>query len=166
MNILQRGNAAIGRLEQLLNLPDSIADNGREQTHGYDITVNHLTFHYPDTEQAALSQVSFELKQQQVLGIAGATGSGKSTLLQLLMRYWDTQEGDILLGSKAIQHIPLDTLRSHYAYVPQDAFLFSTSIMEIFAWVAQMPAMKKSTKPLALPQWMPIFASFQKAIKR
>ncbi|WP_456294952.1 ABC transporter transmembrane domain-containing protein [Vibrio sp. AK197] len=130
MNILQRGNAAIGRLEQLLNLPDSIADNGREQTHGYDITVNHLTFHYPDTEQAALSQVSFELKQQQVLGIAGATGSGKSTLLQLLMRYWDTQEGDILLGSKAIQHIPLDTLRSHYAYVPQDAFLFSTNIME------------------------------------
>ncbi|WP_428773318.1 ABC transporter ATP-binding protein [Vibrio sp.] len=130
MNILQRGNAAIGRLEELLNLPDSISDQGKSEPQGYDITVDQLSFHYPDTEQAALSNISVHLAQNQVLGIAGATGAGKSTLLHLLMRYWEAEHGSIQVGNTAIESIPLSRLRNLYAYVPQDAFLFSMSIME------------------------------------
>lgn len=130
MNILQRGNAAVGRLEALLNLPDSISDQGKQDATGYDIHVDQMTFQYPDTTQPALHNISLQLKENQVLGIAGATGSGKSTLLQLLMRYWEAGEGKLEVGQTPIQSIPLTQLRSLYAYVPQDAFLFSMSIME------------------------------------
>lgn len=130
MNIIQRGNAAIHRLETILNLLDSIPDHGKTHPVGYRVRFNHVSFSYTDAVRLDISNVSFDIKEDQVLGIAGSTGAGKSTLLQLLMRYWDHQQGNILIGDTPIQEIPLTYLRSQYAYVPQDAFLFSTTIAE------------------------------------
>ncbi|MCG6369033.1 ABC transporter ATP-binding protein [Vibrio fluvialis] len=130
MNILQRGNAAIGRLEALLNLPDSINDQGTTEPAGYALAIEHVSFHYPETGQPSLSNISLQLGENRVLGIAGATGAGKSTLLHLLMRYWEAEQGSIEVSGIPIQSIPLPALRNLYAYVPQDAFLFSMSIME------------------------------------
>ncbi|EPS3421399.1 ABC transporter ATP-binding protein [Vibrio fluvialis] len=130
MNILQRGNAAIGRLEELLNLPDSINDQGSIEPAGYALAIEHVSFHYPETGQPSLSNISLQVGENRVLGIAGATGAGKSTLLHLLMRYWEAEQGSIEVSGIPIQSIPLPALRNLYAYVPQDAFLFSMSIME------------------------------------
>lgn len=130
MNILQRGNAAIGRLEELLNLPDSINDQGTTEPAGYALAIEHVSFHYPETGQPSLSNISLQLGENRVLGIAGATGAGKSTLLHLLMRYWEAEQGSIEVSGIPIQSIPLPALRNLHAYVPQDAFLFSMSIME------------------------------------
>ncbi len=130
MNILQRGSAAIERLEELSTLPDSIADCGHLSPAGYDLTIDSLTFRYPDSHQDSLKKISLSVKERHVLGIAGATGSGKSTLLQLLMRYWDSPPGSIRMAKTPIQEIPLEQLRAHYAYVPQDAFLFSATLSE------------------------------------
>ncbi|EKO3476001.1 TPA: ABC transporter ATP-binding protein [Vibrio fluvialis] len=130
MNILQRGNAAIGRLEELLNLPDSINDQGTTEPAGYALAIEHVSFHYPETGQPSLSNISLQLGENRVLGIAGATGAGKSTLLHLLMRYWEAEQDSIEVSGIPIQSIPLPALRNLYAYVPQDAFLFSMSIME------------------------------------
>ncbi|MCH1918055.1 ATP-binding cassette domain-containing protein [Shewanella sp. A3A] len=130
MNIIQRGNAAIERLDGLLNLPDTISDSGKQQPNGYQLTVNQLTFAYPESDRPSLQQVSFTLPEQHTLGIAGATGSGKSTLIQLLMRYWESPDDSIRLGGVPLQQLPLASLRGSYAYVPQDSFLFSSSILE------------------------------------
>ncbi|QSX32919.1 ATP-binding cassette domain-containing protein [Shewanella avicenniae] len=130
MNIIQRGNAAIERLDELLNLPDTIADNGQQTAAGYQLQLNDLAFHYPATQQANLQRINLLLPQNHTLGVAGATGAGKSTLVQLLMRYWEVEHGSIRLGDVPIQQLPLSSLRGMYAYVPQDAFLFSTSIIE------------------------------------
>ncbi|EKO3917365.1 ATP-binding cassette domain-containing protein [Vibrio fluvialis] len=130
MNILQRGNAAIGRLEELLNLPDSINDQGTTEPAGYALAIEHVSFHYPETGQPSLSNISLQVGENRVLGIAGATGAGKSTLLHLLMRYWEAEQGSIEVSGIPIQSISLPALRNLYAYVPQDAFLFSMSIME------------------------------------
>ncbi|EPI8558540.1 ABC transporter ATP-binding protein [Vibrio fluvialis] len=130
MNILQRGNAAIGRLEELLNLPDSINDQGTTEPAGYALAIEHVSFHYPETGQPSLSNISLQVGENRVLGIAGATGAGKSTLLHLLMRYWEAEQGSIEVSGIPIQSIPLPAQRNLYAYVPQDAFLFSMSIME------------------------------------
>lgn len=130
MNIIQRGNAAIERVNQLLTLPDSIQDNGDKQPTSYDLQVKGLTFSYPDNDISAIEDLSFTLPSNHVLGIVGTTGSGKSTLLQLLMRYWECDENAITIGDIPVQSMSLSTLRGLYAYVPQDSFLFSTSIIE------------------------------------
>ncbi|MBD0787293.1 ATP-binding cassette domain-containing protein [Vibrio sp. Y2-5] len=130
MNILQRGNAAIGRLESLLKLPDSVVDKGTQMPDGYALAVKDLTFDYPDTNQSTLKNLSLTVEPNRVLGVTGATGSGKSTLLHLLMRYWESTQGDISVSGVSIADIPLAKLRGLYAYVPQDAFLFSMTIME------------------------------------
>ncbi|WP_028579590.1 ABC transporter ATP-binding protein [Desulfogranum japonicum] len=130
LNILQRGSAAIERLEELLTLPDSIPDCGKSAPTGYEITVSNLTFSYPDSSLPSLKDINFTLKENRVLGITGATGAGKSTLLQLLMRYWETPPDTIRLADSLLQDIPLKHLRANYAYVPQDAFLFSATIRE------------------------------------
>ncbi|WPC73843.1 ABC transporter ATP-binding protein [Vibrio porteresiae] len=130
MNILQRGNAAIGRLHELISLPDSIQDTGTELPQGYAIHIDGLTFHYPQSTQPSLKEVHLSIPEHHVMGIAGVTGSGKSTLLQLLMRYWETDNECIQLGGYPINQLRLTELRAQFAYVPQDSFLFSTSILE------------------------------------
>lgn len=130
MNILQRGNAAIERLEELLQLPDTIADLGQQSPDGYDLAVEKLTFHYPGNHHPNLKSISLQLEENHTMGIAGATGAGKSTLLRLLMRYWESPEGSIRMAGVPVQNITLQQLRARYAYVPQDAFLFSTTLIE------------------------------------
>lgn len=130
MNIIQRGNAAAGRLHELLTIDDSIQDLGQKEPQNYTIEVQALNFSYPQTNTLTLNNIDFKLPEQQVLGIAGPTGSGKSTLLQLLMRYWEVENGTIRIGEQIIKEYKLNSLRGLFAYVPQDSFLFSTSIIE------------------------------------
>ncbi|WP_342607670.1 ABC transporter ATP-binding protein [Vibrio tritonius] len=130
MNILQRGNAAVGRLHELITLPDSIQDTGTETPSGYQVDINGLSFRYPNTNHPSLKDIYLTIPEHHVIGIAGVTGAGKSTLLQLLMRYWETEKDCIQLGGYPITQLRLTELRAQFAYVPQDSFLFSTSILE------------------------------------
>ncbi|MDC0611675.1 ABC transporter transmembrane domain-containing protein [Vibrio sp.] len=130
MNILQRGNAAIGRLEEVFSLPDSIKDKGNLIPSGYDIELKDLSFSYPESSNVVLDGISFQHPENKTLGIAGPTGSGKSTLLQLLMRYWESSNGSLRFAGQPIEQYQLSSLRQQFAYVPQDAFLFSVSILE------------------------------------
>ncbi len=130
MNILQRGSAAIERLDELLELEDSIVDHGQLTPQGYALKINKMTFYYPQSAQPSVKDISLSIPENKVLGIVGTTGSGKSTLLQLLMRYWEPSSGTISMDNFALADIPLEQLRARYAYVPQDAFLFSTSLKE------------------------------------
>ncbi|MCA2015638.1 ATP-binding cassette domain-containing protein [Vibrio tritonius] len=130
MNILQRGNAAVGRLHELITLPDSIQDTGTQTPSGYRVDINGLSFRYPNTNHPSLKDIYLTIPEHHVIGIAGVTGAGKSTLLQLLMRYWETEKDCIQLGGYPITQLRLTELRAQFAYVPQDSFLFSTSILE------------------------------------
>ncbi len=133
LNIVERGSAAFKRVDSLLQLPDSIADAATAVPEGAELRVKGLGFTYPDTRQPALQQIDLRLAPGQVLGVVGPTGAGKSTLIQLLMRYWEAQQGEILLAGKALAQLQLAAVRGAYAYVPQDAFLFSISIAENIA---------------------------------
>ncbi|GAA3532512.1 ABC transporter transmembrane domain-containing protein [Zobellella aerophila] len=133
LNIVERGSAALTRVDSLLAIPDSVPDLGLREPVSCALAVAELDFSYPGSRQAALRQLHFTLGQGQVLGLAGPTGAGKSTLLQLLMRYWDTAPGQIRLGGHGLAEYRLDSLRRQFAYVPQDAFLFSASIADNIA---------------------------------
>lgn len=94
------------------------------------IEFKNLNFTYPGTTRRVLKDISLELKEGQTLGILGKTGSGKTTLVNLLLKLYEVDDGNIFIDGKDINKIPADILRENIGYVPQDNFLFSTSIKE------------------------------------
>lgn len=132
MNMVQRGLASYRRLQaidQEVSIP-SFEMKSRGKPIGTSIEAKNLTFTYPGAEKPALRNVSFSIKPGQTLGIAGGTGSGKTTLASLLMKLYDTQPGMLFFGEEDITTIPACDIRASIGYVPQDGFLFSSSIRE------------------------------------
>ncbi|SFH57718.1 ABC transporter ATP-binding protein [Pisciglobus halotolerans] len=132
INTLERGNAAYDRVELLLSNETSIveAEKPVKKPLDGDIDFDIQSFSYPNEHKPALSHVSFHLKKGNTLGIVGRTGSGKSTIYKLLLRDYDLYKGAILYGGINIKDYALQSLKEGIAIVPQDNFLFSTTIRD------------------------------------
>ena len=131
-SMVQRAEASQVRINEFLNETPNIKNNAPDSgiTIKGDIEFKNVSFTYDDTNIVALKNVSFKIKQGQTLAIMGKTGSGKSTILELIGRLYDVDEGEILIDDKPIEHYNLNRLRQQLGYVPQDAFLFSSSIRD------------------------------------
>jgi ATP-binding cassette subfamily B multidrug efflux pump len=99
-----------------------------------DIRIEDLTYTYPGTETAVLKDINLEVPAGSILGILGKTGSGKSTLVQLLPRILDPPAGSIYLDGRDIRSYDLPGLRTSISMVPQETFLFSSSIRDNIAF--------------------------------
>ncbi|HAZ38164.1 MAG TPA: ABC transporter ATP-binding protein, partial [Clostridiaceae bacterium] len=132
VNLLQRGAASLGRIEEVLYHDVEIYDKNTDEnaTLNGDILINNLTFSYPNSKVPAISNINLKLKKGQTLGIIGRTGSGKSTLVNLLLHLYNVEDGKIFINGYDINRIPLKTLREGIGFVPQEAFLFSTTVAE------------------------------------
>ncbi len=104
--------------------------NGTEPTLVPELTFENVTFGYQSGRRAALEQVSFTLKAGETLGLVGPSGAGKSTVVSLGLRFFDPQQGRILLGGQDLRDLPLDYLRRHVAVVGQDTYLFHGTVAE------------------------------------
>jgi ATP-binding cassette subfamily B protein len=89
-----------------------------------------VTFRYHGAEQAALEKVSFSANCGEVTAIIGGTGSGKSTLAKLVPRFYDPDEGQVLIDGVDLRELRQEDLRSRIGYVPQKAILFSGTVEE------------------------------------
>ena len=90
-----------------------------------------IDFHYPSRpQQAALRNFSLDVKPGQTVAIVGPSGAGKSTVFQLLLRYYDPQQGSIRLDGVETRQQSLEALRQRVGIVPQDAVIFSSSALE------------------------------------
>ena len=99
------------------------------------IDFKNVTFFYPSRpEVPALHRLSFKIKAGQTVAIVGPSGAGKSTLFQLLLRFYDPQEGQILIKDQDIQHLSLTNLRSLFAQVPQEPDIFDLSLQDNIAF--------------------------------
>jgi ATP-binding cassette, subfamily B, multidrug efflux pump len=139
LSIVQRGRAALLRLEHIFAIAPAIADapgampvpnlRGR-------IEFRNVTFAYPsrDNGHPVVSNMSFTIEPGQKLAIVGRTGAGKSSLVHLLPRLFDVSEGEVLIDGHDVRQLPLAQLRSAIGFVPQDPFLFSTSIRDNIAF--------------------------------
>ena len=129
-NITQRGKVSYQRIEELLSQESPVQDpefpldgieNGRLQ-----YAIDSFAFENEET----LTDVHFSLEKGQTLGLVGQTGSGKTSLIKLLLREYDVDKGAIYLNGHDIRDYRLTDLRSLMGYVPQDQFLFATSILD------------------------------------
>ncbi len=131
-NIIERGSASYERIEILLNETSSIS----EKEHAIsskavgDIEFSVDSFTYPNDKKASLEDIHFTIPKGHTLGIVGKTGSGKSSIIKLLLRDYDYYNGNISIGGQDIRDYTLDSLLSAIGYVPQDNFLFSTTIRD------------------------------------
>ena len=129
-NITQRGKVSYQRIESLLSQESPVKDpeypldgieNGR-----LEYAIDSFAFEDEET----LRDIHFSLEKGQTLGLVGQTGSGKTTLIKLLLREYDVDQGAIYLNGHDIRDYRLADLRSLMGYVPQDQFLFASSILE------------------------------------
>ena len=95
-----------------------------------EIVFDHVTFAYPDGEEAVLNDVSFSVKKGEMIAFIGSTGSGKSTLINLVPRAYDVSGGKILVNGTDIRDLDLSSLRNSIGFIPQKALLFSGSIAD------------------------------------
>jgi ATP-binding cassette subfamily B multidrug efflux pump len=111
----------------------------RPQTsiHGH-IHLNHLHFTYP-TGPEVLHDITLDIPAGSSLAIVGPTGSGKSTLVSLIPRLYDAPSGEITLDDRPLRDYPLATLRESIGFVPQETFLFSTTIADNIAFGDKLP---------------------------
>ena len=129
-NITQRGKVSYQRIESLLSQESPVKDpespldgieNGR-----LDYSIDSFAFEDEET----LRDIHFSLEKGQTLGLVGQTGSGKTALIKLLLREYDVDQGAIYLNGHDIRDYRLADLRSLMGYVPQDQFLFASSILD------------------------------------
>ena len=98
--------------------------------HVDSLEFDHVTFAYPDGEEAVLKDISFTVKKGETIAFIGSTGSGKSTLISLVPRFYDVSQGSIRINGRDIRSYKIDSLRACIGYVAQKAVLFRGSIEE------------------------------------
>ncbi|MCT4623768.1 MAG: ABC transporter ATP-binding protein/permease [Schleiferiaceae bacterium] len=129
-NTLQMGMVASERVITLLEKEDDLEVEGKDEIFDVkgEIAFENVHFQYKENEPI-LKDVSFKANAGETLAIVGATGAGKSTIISLLMGFYGYQQGKVTIDGKEITELKLDNLRSHFALVLQDVFLFSDSIL-------------------------------------
>lgn len=130
-NTLQMGLLAASRVLELMDTQEGQENNGSIQTGGLkgDLEFKNVSFAYNDNTPI-LKNISFKLKQGEMLAIVGTTGSGKTSLISLINRLYEVNSGSIHIGGKNINEFELNYLRSKIAVVLQDLFLFQGTVLE------------------------------------
>ncbi|ANX10787.1 ABC transporter ATP-binding protein [Fictibacillus arsenicus] len=98
------------------------------------VEFKNVSFKYPESDAFVLQNLSFSVKAGETLAILGSTGSGKTSLFQLVPRLYDVTDGEVLVDGKNVKAYPIDTLRKGIGVVPQEAVLFTGSVLENIGW--------------------------------
>ncbi|MFS0778439.1 ABC transporter ATP-binding protein [Neobacillus sp. 3P2-tot-E-2] len=133
---LPRALASVKRISEVLEVVETVKgpietrESGRNKSQSGFIQLKNVTYRYEGAERAAVENISFEVCQGQTTAIIGGTGSGKTTIIQLILRFFDPVEGEILVNGINVRSISESVLREKIGYVPQKAILFSGTIVE------------------------------------
>lgn len=130
--ILPRSLVAAGRINEVLELEPSIHSLAQGQSPDPSlkgqVTFQNVTFRYAQEAEPVIQDVSFQAQAGQTVAFIGSTGSGKSTLVNLIPRFYDVSEGQILVDGVNVADYDLSELRKRVGYIPQKAVLFSGDI--------------------------------------
>jgi ATP-binding cassette subfamily B protein len=131
--MVPRAQASAVRINEVLAMQPAIRDRAASH-HGQggvpSVEFRHVTFSYPGAEIPALHDISFKTLPGEITAIIGGTGSGKSTLINLIPRFYEAQEGCILVGDEDVRSLTQESLRARIGLVPQKSLLFSGTIAD------------------------------------
>jgi ATP-binding cassette subfamily C protein CydCD len=120
--------ASTRRLHVVEAEPEPVTDGDLPVPANPQVRLDAVRFAYPGRSAPALDRVSFAVRPGSTVALVGASGAGKSTVANLLLRFWDPQQGTITLGGADLRRLRLDDLRSHIALVAQDTYLFNDTL--------------------------------------
>ena len=132
---IQKGLAAVDRVDNLLNTPNPIVDLENPLTDisfEREIKFEKVSFQYDNADTAALDQIDITINKGEVVALVGSSGAGKSTFVDLLPRFFDVSSGSIRIDGNDIRSYTLYDLRSLFGIVSQEAILFNDTIKNIF----------------------------------
>ncbi|MBP1045027.1 ABC transporter ATP-binding protein [Enterococcus sp. BWM-S5] len=129
--ILPRATVSARRINEVLDMEPSIQfpeDSGNIGKNKGEIEFSNVSFTYPNASEAVIKNVSFKAKKGETVAFIGSTGSGKSTIVNLIPRFYDVTEGEIIIDGKNVQSYSHEDLNDRIGYIPQKAVLFSGTI--------------------------------------
>lgn len=135
--ILPRASVAANRIREVLDTEPSIEDGSRaegEKGKEGEIEFKNVSFRYPDAEGEVLENISFTAKKGETVALIGATGCGKSTVINLIPRFYDATEGEVLVDGVNVKDYTQKALRNKIGYVSQKATLFTGTIRSNVAY--------------------------------
>lgn len=134
--LIPRAEVAARRVNEVLDTPLTIADPETEKSFTEEGTVEfrNVSFRYPDADADVFEHISFRAEKGQTVAFIGSTGSGKSTLINLVPRFYDATEGEVLVDGVNVKDMKQSTLRDKIGYVPQKGILFTGSVADNIAF--------------------------------
>jgi len=136
-NEFKQGEASVARVFELMTIEPLVQNepNAIElPVIQGKVTYHHVSFAYPQNQQSVLEDINLTIEPGEMLALVGASGAGKTSLVNLLPRFYDPQQGEILIDGINIRHVTLNSLRRQIGIVPQDTLLFSGTIAENIAF--------------------------------
>ncbi len=134
--LLPRAQVSAKRINEVLETPLSVTDTETEEPLKEEGTVEfkNVSFGYPDSDEKVIHNISFRAEKGETVAFIGSTGSGKSTLINLVPRFFDVTDGQVLVDGVDVRNIKQKTLRSVIGYVPQKGVLFSGTVKSNIAF--------------------------------
>lgn len=145
LNSAVRAVASSARVQEVLNEAPAQQEAAslQERIAEGSVIFRQVYFSYAGTARPALQEISFSIKEGETVGIIGPTGSGKSTLVNLVPRFYDAVQGQVLVGECDVTKVSVDRLRKMIAVVPQKALLFTGTIQENLRWGNKLASMEE-----------------------
>ncbi len=133
--MVPRASVSARRINEVLDTVPRILDGTRTSGESVgEIEFRNVSFRYPDAEEDVIRNISFRAKKGETVALIGATGSGKSTLINLIPRFYDATQGEVLVDGVNVREYTQEALRNKIGYVSQKAILFSGSIASNIAY--------------------------------
>ena len=165
-----KASASASRINDVFTLKSSMIEgNRKEKVEGNEesnkVEFSHVTFTYKDAGEPSLTDISFTAKKGETIGIIGGTGDGKSTLVNLIPRFYDASEGQVLIDGVNVKEYTYEALRNKVAVVPQKALLFKGTIEENLRWGNQDAKKEELLQAITIAQATEFVMSKEKGLE-